>query len=103
MVSLKRTAADVKEEKAELSSPEPQEYPYGVSIDINEEVMEKLGMTEIPKVGAKITITAKAEVTSARQVEGKEYSDSGFCLQITDLELGSGLKKSAAQSLYGSE
>jgi hypothetical protein len=78
-------------------------YPYGLSIDLDDGSMEKLGITALPKVGTEMMITAKVVVksVSSNQYEGSD-AESRMCLQITDMEIGGENKKQdKAESLYG--
>jgi len=83
-----------KEERDE-QSPQPMEtskgpqYPYGLSINLDDGTLEKLGVDELPKVGEYITIVALACVksTSERSDDGGE-SERSVSLQIEKMRLG---------------
>jgi hypothetical protein len=82
-------------------------YPYGLSIDLDDGSMEKLGITALPKVGSEMMITAKVVVksVSSNQYEGSD-AESRMCLQITDMEIGQTDKatnEGRATSLYLSQ
>lgn len=97
MPSMKRTAAELKARKTEMKSPglisNEESYPYGLTLRLDNETLKKLGMKSLPKVGASLTISGKAEVKSVRSSErqgGKD--DREVELQVTDLYLNGGSK-----------
>jgi hypothetical protein len=75
-------------------------YGYGLSIRLNEDQCEALGITQPPAAGSKVQIRAITIVTEVTQKMESDGDDKGpdifLCLQITDLELGS--KESASSS-----
>lgn len=95
-----------KEEAKEYSQPtelDAPQYPYGLCIDLNDDSLEKLGLTQLPTVGSEMMIQAKVVVTSvsSNQTQGGE-AEARASLQITDMELvGKDTSKSAASKLYG--
>ena len=98
------------EERGEYGQPvevkEPS-YPYGLSIDLDDGSMEKLGITALPKVGAEMMITAKCVVksVSSNQYEGSD-AESRVCLQITDMSVGQtegATNENRASMLYGNQ
>lgn len=78
------------EERQEEAGAMPEhampKYPYGLCIELNDEVIEKLGLTSLPRTGEKFYIEAEAKVVSvsAREVEGSE-SEASIRLQIEKL------------------
>jgi hypothetical protein len=89
---------------AAIKASEPS-YPYGLSIDLDDGSMEKLGITALPKVGAEMMITAKCVVksVSSNQYEGSD-AESRMCLQITDMDVGqteNAQNDNRANKLYG--
>jgi hypothetical protein len=99
MVNMKSTEKP-DDERTELEKPE---YPYGLCIELDEESLGKLGVTELPKVGATMTITAKVFVkTTSAYTNMDEGEEKRVQLQITDMEIAAPTKsKSAANALYG--
>lgn len=104
MVNLKMSREERKE-YAEVTAPsdEPQ-YPYGLTIDLDDDTLAKLGITALPAVGTAMQFTARAVVksTSSNQYEGSE-PESRMSLQITDMEVGDASRTSSdsASALYG--
>jgi hypothetical protein len=77
------------------------EYPYGLRIHLEPEVVQKLKM-KMPAVGEKFELTGMAIVKSVSAETEREGKERISCsLQITDLEV---LKKSnASKKLYGED
>ena len=89
---------------------EPNEYGYGLCIRLNPGQVKALGITELPKAGSAMMITASAianrvtEEADDDQAENEIYLE----LQITDMELKpsksvSENNASAATLLYGAD
>jgi hypothetical protein len=101
MVNMKMSADKAKEYSEPQLSGDAPEYPYGLCLHLGMDELAKLGMTTLPDVGAKMTITAMAFVKSTSayetQSEGKSMSVD---LQITDMEVGSAEKKDPASVMY---
>lgn len=101
LVNLKTGTDSFQDEKGETHVRD--DYPWGLCISLDNETLNKLGVTT-PPVGGVVTITANAIVksTSERQDDDGTYRRAE--LQITDMALGpaSGeAPKTAAQTLYG--
>lgn len=103
MISMKRKSENMESMPVEGSSKE--EYFYGLCIRLGKEELKKLGITQPPAVGSKMTITAAVFVKSASTSEyvgdDKEMSVE---LQITDMEIGESKDKAdTATLLYGGD
>lgn len=102
MVNMKMSKEEAKEQTL-LDEPKQEEYPFGLCISLDDESLQKLGIKEIPKVGAEYTFEAKAVVTrtsSSSDTQGED--ESTISLQITDLDFGADTDdKSPAAMLYG--
>jgi len=103
LVSMKMSAEESKEYNTmEMDAPQ---YPYGLSIDLDDDALEKLGITALPKVGGEMMITAKCVVksVSSNQMQGGD-AESRVCLQITDMDIGqtdNAQNNDRASKLYG--
>lgn len=89
MVDMLETPEEVKQETV-ASSPvmdNKPHYPYGLSLSLNKETLEKLGVSELPEIGTMIHIMAMAKVTSVN--ESASEADHYCCvgLQITHMAL----------------
>jgi hypothetical protein len=100
---MKQTAKEAKENSCCVDS-DPPEYPYGLSLSLNEDTLAKLGITAPPAVGTTMMITARVVVTSASQYQSmKGDPELSSSWQITDLECSStqsDSQSSAASALY---
>ena len=77
-------------------------YPYGTSLDLNNDTLEKLGITKLPSVGEEVTITAKAKVTRISAYEEQGGAEQCLGLQITDMDVSiPSQSQSASDKLYG--
>ncbi len=106
MVNLALTKAEAKEETG--ATPDLPKYPYGLSLYLDDEILEKMGITEMPKVGSVLQLQAMVTVTGTSQRatqtekesgEAAESTSSCVDLQITDMEL-QGPAKDKAKTLY---
>jgi len=65
------------------------EYPYGLSINLEDASLAKLGIDKLPEVGGTMMIKARVKVESASIHDGQGGRKKSLSLQITDMELGS--------------
>ncbi len=75
------------EHKAQGLMPEKPEYPYGLSIDLGEESLEKLGIEKLPACGESMQIHAMVTVKAVSQSEYEGKKSRNMCLQITDMAI----------------
>lgn len=92
LISMKRTPKDKREDAGEHAPMEAMapDYPYGLCIHMDKDELDKLGMSDLPKVGTTMTMTAKVTVTRVSQSaatgpEAEEYTS--IDLQVTDMAL----------------
>lgn len=87
MVSMKldKQAA----ESVVADAPEPPAYPYGLCLELDNETLEKLGLSDLPDVGDEFTIQARVKVTraSSSETEGGG-AQRNASLQVTALGIG---------------
>lgn len=104
LVNMKLSAEEAQEQYGSSPVSDAPEYPYGLSITLDEEGLAKLGMPALPQVGQKMMITARVEVQSVRQYDTKGgEKEQSVTLQITDMEMGPDKPDTSPQSaLYGS-
>jgi len=86
LVSMEMSDEERKEESGEVVPHNENKYPWGLTLNLNDEVIEKLGFSGLPKVGSKLYIEGECCVTgvSAREVAGSE-SEASVTLQIEKL------------------
>ena len=85
----------------------PQKFGYGLTLYLDEDQCEALGLSKALKAGTQVTLQATAIVTSATESLELDGDDArpnvNISLQITDLGVTTGsVLKNAAQLLYGS-
>jgi len=99
--SMALTPAEKKEETAEYK-PQAPDYPWGLSLDLNDDSLEKLGIATLPQMGESFTMMAKVSVKSVSSSTYNGKTNRSCCLQITEMALGTDLEPSAAaDKLYG--
>lgn len=67
---------------------QPNPYPWGLSLHLERDSLDKLGVKQLPNVGTEVYVMARAKVTSVNQSarEGEtEHASVG--LQLTDMQL----------------
>lgn len=89
--SMKLSKKEQKEEKAEmLAGPERSSYPYGLCLHLDADELEKLGLGDLPKLGAKLKLEAVVEVNSTSQNSGIYGEHKSVDLQIVEMGLEPG-------------
>lgn len=68
MIDMARAEEDIKED-LQPATGKASTYPYELCLAFNDEIMTKLGLTEMPEVGDMIHLAAMAKVTSVSQRE----------------------------------
>jgi hypothetical protein len=105
MINMALTPDEAKEEAGCMvtsSDDDTPKYPYGLSLYLNDETLQKLGMTSMPDVGTKLRLVALVDVTGNSQRQTQDGKDVSMDLQITDMELvPAQAEPSAATVLYG--
>lgn len=86
-----------------IAQEEPA-YPYGLCITLDNESIEKLGITDMPKVGSTMMIKSIADITatSEHKQDGGKVERS-ITLQITDMAISGQEEKSTEQKFYPAE
>ena len=88
MKNMQMTAEESKEYGAIPTESSAPKYPYGLQLRLNDDSLEKLGITKLPEVGQVMQVTALATVVSVsmnQQQEGE--AENRAELQITDMEV----------------
>lgn len=86
-IDLKRSKKEAKKESMPMASSSYDDYPYGLRLDFNADIMKKLGMA-MPTVGKEMTLVIKAKVVRAEQSESEDGGPrKSCCLQITKVKL----------------
>jgi len=98
LISMKMSAEE-KKDMAEATF-DPPEYPWGLSINLDKEQLEKLSFAPT-SVGGEVMITAKASVQSISQHKNEKGDDGHVSLQITDMAIDDSSSDDAAEVLFG--
>lgn len=76
-------------------------FPWGLSIHLDADTCEKLGLSKQLAAGTKVSIQAMALVTSSSESLGHEGKEVCMSLQITDMAAKpGGVDANAADTLY---
>ena len=88
LVDLKRSNKEKSEEADEtapVAASQP-DYGYGLCIHLEDNELEKLGITDLPKVGDEYHIRAIAKVKGVNERDYGKRKEAGVDLQITMME-----------------
>lgn len=102
MVHMARTAADKKAEKDKYSNKTlggsgEDDYPYGLSVSLGHEELNKLGLNgPLPKVGSKIPLTAHAHVKSTSEESTDGVKRRRMTLELRHMALDHGQQAKGA-------
>lgn len=99
MVSMERESLP---QASQPVNPDSYKYPYGLKICLSKEELDKLGIKELPKLGANMKVMATVEVcgVSMSEYEGGEYRSVD--LQIVEMGI-EGKKADPASKLYNGD
>lgn len=64
------------------------EYPWGLRLDLTEDVVKRLELSSLPDVDKELMLHAKVKVTAISVSDFKETKQRNIQLQITALGLG---------------
>ena len=86
MVSMKRDRKEKKE--AEVApSKNYDDYPYGLSMSLEHDSLNKLGIKKLPKVGKKVKLRLHAKVTRVSDSQSEDgRQDRSVHLQVTHMQ-----------------
>lgn len=104
LVNMKLDPKAREEKYTETIAADRPAYPWGLSITLDDDALEKLGIDTLPEVDTDMMLIAKVTITSVSanaSSGGKENRSVG--LQITDLCLEKPSGKNATAALYGDE
>lgn len=98
LVSMKRSPAEAKE--AATPADTAPEYPYGLRLRLEDEELQKLGLTTLPDVGTSLVLTARVEVCGTSAYDSESGKHRSVELQLTDLALAPEQRPANAEALY---
>jgi hypothetical protein len=109
LVDMQMSADEARKEYGSCSpvgdESDLPKYPYGLTVNLDDETLAKLGITSLPDVGTSMTLTARVEVCGTSQYQNRNgEKDTSLSLQITAMELGAAGEsggQDVASILYG--
>lgn len=100
--SMELPKNEMKVAQAIESSDNGPRYPWGLNIRLENAVIDKLGMAELPTVGDVVMITAKAKIQSVSVNENSDKEkNKSVEIQITDMAIEQEKKIDVEKALYG--
>lgn len=87
LVSVKRTKKDKKNSDHAISS-DSSDFPFGLSISLDDETLDKLGITTLPKVGSDMIVAGVGVVESISERSDKNRKSRNVQIQLTKLAVG---------------
>lgn len=84
LVNLKMSKEDRKN-YLEPSNVEAPQYPWGMELNLDKDVIEKLGLGNAG-AGDEVTMVCKCKVTNKSESDGERGSHHSLTLQITDAQ-----------------
>ena len=118
IIDMARTAKEKKaaEERYKVSPSTGEDYPYGLTLNLGKDELEKLGIDDLPAVGDEKYFYVACKVTRVHALASENYESIGVEMQITKMALEEPPKeeekeskredgnqdfKAAAKTLYG--
>lgn len=102
MINMEMTPEERADYEGSIAVEAPK-YPYGLRLYLDDEVVKKLGISELPSIDQTMMVVARVKVVGVSS--DKQYGDiqkDCIQLQITDMELkGDSEAKSREDKLYG--
>lgn len=102
LVSTKLSKAD-REKASEPMAMDAPEYPWGMRLRFEKDLVDKLGLKDLPAVGTEIKIEAVICVEENWSREAERGADRGFCAVVCEIGLDNDEddKPSGASVMYG--
>lgn len=101
LIDMKQSPSEKKAE--EVGMDERPDYPYGLSLHLGKEQLEKLGIEGLPETGTPMLVMARVFVEQAGEhTTNGEQTERHITLQITEMSLSpEATKVSAAEKMFG--
>lgn len=71
-----------------ISVTDELRFPYGLQIDLDDESLRKLNISNLPEAGAQFLVVGIGPVTSVRQTDNKRGKDRSLTIQLQKIEVG---------------
>ena len=104
-VDLAYTKAEIKEQRAGMGGPttlgsksKGPQYPWGLTVRLDEISMKKLGMDDLPEVGELCQVTGLGRIVSVSQRESTDSESKSVEIQIEKMNLAVQEESAAAEA-----
>lgn len=87
MEDMKLTKKEKKESGDVCCGSSAQEYPWGLSITLEEAALKKLGIENLPEAGEQCRIKAVGKVTNVSSSTHDKDKRRSISVQITELDV----------------
>ena len=89
IVSMARTAKEKKaaEERYKVAPSSGEDYPYGLTLNLGKDELEKLGIDDLPAVGDEQYFYIACKVTRVHASASENDESKGVEMQITKMAL----------------
>lgn len=89
MTDLARSPIEIKKSNMPMAIGESSrdKYSYGTSVTLNSEMLQKLGIKELPEVGDEYHIMAVGKVTSVSKNASETNESTRMEIQLTHMKL----------------
>jgi len=84
MADMQLSKTEKKDSMPCVAESQP-DYPYGTRLHLDSASLDKLGMSKLPKVGAKVMVSAIGVVTSVSQHESKSNDSRNVEIQLQEM------------------
>lgn len=90
LVSMKRTKSEKKGRNSDhaVGLGDRDDFPFGLSIDLNDESLKKLGMSKLPQVGDELIVAGIGRVTSVSERSDSNRKTRNVSIQLEQLDVG---------------
>ncbi len=85
--SMKRTKKD-RENSDHAGAIGESKFPFGLSINLDDESLSKLGMTKLPAVGEEMIVAGVGKVESVSERSDSNRKSRNVTIQLEQLEVG---------------
>jgi hypothetical protein len=87
LVHMKKDIAEVEKKHSILAAEDMDRevYPYGLKIHLQEDEIQALGFSSLPRIGEKLYLKALVDVCEVSEQDSKTGKNRSIALQITHM------------------